>query len=151
MTDTAPDSEFGPETGPEAGAPAELGQSSAGGWARFTAWRRQRPFVGGLLTVLAGLEMFFSGQLDFGKIHVQLGIEGLQATIIPVLLVLLGVLAIAMPVHRIFYGVLALAVAVYSLIGVNLGGFFIGMLLGAVGGIFTVAWMPKGSLTRRHS
>jgi hypothetical protein len=68
-----------------------------------------------------------------------------------VLLVLLGVLAIAMPVHRIFYGVLALAVAVYSLIGVNLGGFFIGMLLGAVGGIFTVAWMPKGSLTRRHS
>lgn len=110
---------------------------------RFRAWRRQRPFVGGLLTALGGLEMFFSGQLDVGRIHVQLGIEGLQATIIPVLLVLLGVLAIAMPAHRIFYGVIALAVAVYSLIGVNLGGFFIGMLLSSIGGVLTVAWMPR--------
>ncbi|WP_431277822.1 DUF6114 domain-containing protein [Leifsonia poae] len=113
---------------------------------RFAAWRRERPFVGGLLTVLAGIEMFFSGQLDFGKIHVQLGIEGLQATIIPVALVLLGILAVSMPVHRIFYGVIALAVSVYSLIGVNLGGFFVGMLLGAVGGILTVAWMPKAPI-----
>jgi hypothetical protein len=111
-------------------------------WSEFGAWRRRRPFTGGLLTVLAGVEMFFSGQLDIGKIHVQVGIEGLQATIIPVLLVLLGILAVAMPVHRIFYGVIALVVSVYSLIGVNLGGFFIGMLLGAVGGILTVSWMP---------
>jgi hypothetical protein len=109
----------------------------------FTAWRRQRPFVGGVLTVLAGVEMFFSGQLDIGKIHVQLGIEGLQATIIPVLLVLLGILAIAMPEHRVFYGVISLTVSVYSLVGVNLGGFFVGMLLGAVGGILIVSWMPK--------
>jgi len=92
--------------------------------------------------VLAGVEIFFSGQLDIGKLHVQLGIEGLQSTIIPVLLVLLGVLVIAMPTHRIFYGILSLAIAVYSLIGVNLGGFIIGMLLGAVGGILIVAWMP---------
>ncbi|MGO4593171.1 DUF6114 domain-containing protein [Leifsonia sp. 2TAF2] len=110
---------------------------------RFRAWRRGRPFVGGVLTALGGIEMFFSGQLDIGKIHVQLGIEGLQATIIPILLVLLGILVIAMPAHRIFYGVIALAVAVYSLVGVNLGGFFIGMLLSSVGGILTVAWMPK--------
>ncbi|WP_416348806.1 DUF6114 domain-containing protein [Microbacterium sp. STN6] len=93
--------------------------------------------------MLAGIEIFFSGQLDIGKIHVHVGIEGLQATIIPVLLVLLGILVIAMPAHRIFYGVIALVVSVYSLVGVNLGGFFIGMLLGAVGGVITVAWMPK--------
>ncbi|WP_431245296.1 DUF6114 domain-containing protein [Leifsonia xyli] len=124
---------------------AASGVSAASGGERsgFRAWRRSRPFVGGLLTALGGVEMFFSGQLDIGKIHVQLGIEGLQATIIPILLVLLGVLAIAMPAHRIFYGVIALAVAVYSLVGVNLGGFFIGMLLSTVGGILTVAWMPK--------
>jgi hypothetical protein len=87
--------------------------------------------------------MFFSGQLDIGKIHVQLGIEGLQATIIPVLLVLLGILAVTMPVHRVFYGVISLTVSVYSLVGVNLGGFFVGMLLGAVGGILIVSWMPR--------
>ncbi len=115
-------------------------------WSSFTGWRRQRPFVGGLLTILGGIELFFSGQLDIGKIHVQLGIEGLQATIIPILLVLLGVLAVAMPVHRIFYGVITLAVAVYSLVGVNLGGFFIGMLLSTVGGILIVSWMPKATV-----
>ena len=117
---------------------------------RFREWRRRRPFVGGLLTALGGVEMFFSGQLDVGRIHVQLGIEGLQATIIPVLLVLLGVLAIAMPAHHIFYGVIALAVAVYSLIGVNLGGFFIGMLLSSIGGVLTVAWMPRESARAAH-
>jgi hypothetical protein len=123
-------------------------ETTAATWReRFRTWRRQRPFVGGLLTALGGVEMFFSGQLDLGRIHVQLGIEGLQATIIPILLVLLGVLAIAMPAHRIFYGVIALAVAVYSLIGVNLGGFFVGMLLSSIGGVLTVAWMPRASTT----
>ncbi|MEP6479428.1 MAG: DUF6114 domain-containing protein [Rhodoglobus sp.] len=109
----------------------------------FAAWARRRPFVGGLLTVLSGFELFFSGQLDIGNIHVQVGIEGFQATVIPIAMVLLGLLAVLMPVHRIFYGVLSLVVAVYSLIGVNLGGFFVGMLLGAVGGVLTVAWAPK--------
>lgn len=112
---------------------------------RFGEWRRRRPFLGGVLIVLAGIEMFFSAQLDIGKIHVQLGIEGLQATIIPIVLVLLGVLIIAMPAHRIFYGVIALAVAVYSLVGVNLGGFFLGMLLGSVGGVLAVSWVPKAT------
>ncbi|WP_394768098.1 DUF6114 domain-containing protein [Lacisediminihabitans sp.] len=124
-----------------ASAHAEVGAPTRR--AAFRAWSRRRPFLGGVLIALAGVEMFFSGQLDIGKIHVQVGIEGLQATIIPVLLVLLGVLAVTMPVHRIFYGVLALAVSVYSLIGVNLGGFFIGMLLGAVGGVLVVSWLPK--------
>ncbi|WP_210723954.1 DUF6114 domain-containing protein [Leifsonia sp. PS1209] len=114
-------------------------------WSRFSHWRRQRPFLGGLLIALGGVELFFSGQLDIGKIHVQLGIEGVQATIIPIVLVLLGVLIVTMPAHRIFYGVIALVVAVYSLVGVNLGGFFIGMLLSTVGGVLAVAWMPLTS------
>ena len=109
----------------------------------IAAWRRQRPFVGGLLVVLAGVEMFFSTQLDIGQLHIQMGIEGFQATIIPIGLVLLGVLAVLMPQHRIFYGVIALALSIYSIIGVNLGGFIVGMLLSAVGGILVVSWLPK--------
>jgi hypothetical protein len=118
-------------------APREQGR------AEFRTWSRSRPFVGGVLIMLAGIEMFFSGQLDVGHIHVQVGVEGFQATIIPIALVLLGLLVIFMPVHRIFYGVISLVVAVYSLIGVNLGGFFVGMLLASVGGILVVSWMPK--------
>ena len=113
----------------------------------FRAWRKRRPFVGGILLALSGVEMFFSSQLDIGKIHVAVGIAGLQSTVIPIALVTLGVLVIATPVHRVFYGVIALAIAVYSLIGLNLGGFFVGMLLGAVGGILAVSWMPKVATT----
>jgi hypothetical protein len=111
----------------------------------FRAWRQKRPFVGTVLTILAGIEMFFSGQLDLGNIHVQVGIEGLQSTIIPVIMVMLGLLTMFMPQHRIFYGVISLVVSVYSLIGLNLGGFFVGMLLGAVGGVLVVSWMPKAA------
>jgi hypothetical protein len=56
-----------------------------------------------------------------------------------------------MPAHRIFYGVLILALSVYSLIGVNLGGFFIGMLLSAVGGVMIVSWMPKPATAGRDA
>lgn len=124
-------------------AAGEYPSERPGAWQRFRAWAKRRPFIGGLLVAVAGVEMFFSGQLDIGHLHVQLGIEGLQATIIPIVLVLLGILAIAMPVHHVFYGVLALAVALYSLIGVNLGGFLVGMILASVGGVLVVAWMPR--------
>ena len=111
--------------------------------ATFRSWRRQRPFGGALLLLLAGVEMFFSTQLDIGNMHVQLGVEGFQATIIPIGFVLLAVLIAVMPQHRIFYGVIALALSIYSIIGVNLGGFLIGMLLSAVGGILVVSWAPS--------
>jgi hypothetical protein len=112
---------------------------------QFSGWRHQRPFAGAVLLVIAGIEMFFSTQLDIGKLHVQLGIEGFQATVIPVGFVLLGVLIALMPQHRIFYGVIALALSVYSIVGVNLGGFIVGFLLSAIGGILAVSWAPAAA------
>jgi hypothetical protein len=114
---------------------------------QFREWRRGRPFVGSLLLVLAGVEMFFSTQLDLGNMHIQLGVEGFQATVIPIGFVLLGVLIATMPQHRIFYSVISLALSLYSIIGVNLGGFLIGMLLSAVGGIIAVSWAPASAGT----
>lgn len=108
---------------------------------RFRNWRHQRPFIGGVLAALGGIELFFSGQLDTGNLQIQFGIEGLQATVIPIALVVLGLIAIFKPTHHVFYGIIALVLAVYSLIGVNLGGFIIGMLLSAIGSILVVAWM----------
>ncbi|ROS76491.1 DUF6114 domain-containing protein [Cellulomonas sp. PhB143] len=119
------------------------GPAMPGVRARFRTWRRGRPFWGGLLVLLSGVELFFSGQLDLGNLHVQVGVAGMQATIIPVVLVLLGVLLWTMPVHRVFYGVIAMVLAVYSIVGVNLGGFLVGMLLGVVGGVVAVSWLPR--------
>lgn len=116
-------------------------------WRRdFRPWRKQRPFVGGVLVALAGLEMLLSGPIKLDQLGMnvvlQFGVEGSQATILPIALILLGILSIAQPVHRIFYGVIALAIAVYSIAGVNLGGWVAGFLLGVVGGIVVVSWAP---------
>ena len=110
---------------------------------RGKQWRRERPLVGGIFLIVGGLAMFGSSQLDFGRLHIHLGIEGLQAVVIPLLLVALGALVIATPAHRILYGVIALATSVYSIVGVNLGGFLIGFLLSEIGGILAVSWMPR--------
>lgn len=117
-------------------------------WRRdFGPWRRQRPFVGGVLVVLAGLEMLLSGPIKLDQLGMNIvlrfGVEGAQATILPLALVLLGILVIAQPVHRIFYGVISLAISVYSIAGVNLGGWVVGFLLGVVGGIIVVSWAPE--------
>lgn len=109
----------------------------------FGAWYRSRPLVGGAITVVAGIAMFFSSQLELGHLTVHVGIEGMQATILPIVISLTGALAIAMPAHRIFYGVIALVASVYSLVAVNLGGFFIGFLLGSIGGVMVVSWAPR--------
>ena len=135
---------------PEAGAAesSEGAQMADGAEKRqgFKHWRRQRPFVGGVLAVLGGIELFFSGQLDLGNMQIQFGIEGLQATVVPITIVVLALLSIFRPTHHVFYGIIALVLAVYSLIGVNLGGFIIGMLLSTIGAILIVAWMgPRGS------
>jgi hypothetical protein len=131
----------------EDGMPVQSRSATARGPAAgFRDWRRRRPFIGGLLAALGGIEMFFSGQLNLGHLHIQLGIEGLQATVIPIALVLLGVLSFTMPTHHVFYGILTLVVAIYSLVGVNMGGFIIGMLVSGAGGVLVVAWMgPPGA------
>jgi len=109
------------------------------------AWFRSRPAVGGGIAVLGALAMLLSTQLDLGNITVHVGIEGMQATILPIVIALAGILAVAMPAHRIFYGVIVLVGSVYSLVAVNLGGFFVGFLLGCVGGIMVVSWAPRGA------
>lgn len=121
----------------------------------FGPWRKERPFVGCVLVILAGLELLLSGPIDIGaladsvgakgvpNLQLGIGIEGVQATVLPLALILLGVLSMVQPVHRVFYGVVILAISVYTLSGVNLGGWIVGFLLGVIGGIVIVSWSPS--------
>ncbi|PSK98265.1 hypothetical protein CLV30_12051 [Haloactinopolyspora alba] len=118
---------------------------------RFRKWRHRRPFWGGMLTVLSGLQVFASTQLTLGSMQVRVGVEGLQSIVIPIILLLAGLLIWFMPDHRVFYGVIALVVAVYSLVGVNLGGFLIGLLLGIAGGALAIAWAPRSGDVPDHA
>ncbi|MEV6597857.1 DUF6114 domain-containing protein [Actinoplanes sp. NPDC051346] len=116
-------------------------RTSAGGGYRH--WRRTRPYWGGKLLVLSGVELFLSANLTLGDMQVHFGPEGFLSYLLPLLLVLCGLLTWFTPGQRIFYGILGLLTAVYSLIGLNLGGFFIGMFLGILGGALVLAWTPQ--------
>jgi len=66
--------------------------STDGYWARFRLWRRGRPFWGGLLLVLSGLELFASANLTLGGIEIHLGPQGFLSYLIPLLTLICGVL-----------------------------------------------------------
>jgi hypothetical protein len=114
----------------------------AGVWQAFRRWRRSRPFWGGLLLLLSGLEIFYTTQMSLGGLHFQLGPTGFLSWLIPAILAVCGLLLWLSPQQRVFYGIVATVTAVYSLIGVNLGGFLLGMLLGVIGGGLGFAWVP---------
>ncbi|MBM7491463.1 hypothetical protein JOD64_002685 [Micromonospora luteifusca] len=111
-------------------------------WRLFRRWQRSRPFWGGLLTALAGLEMFASTRVTLNGLSFHSGASGLLSLLIPVILVTCGLLLWFTPAQRLFYSVVAAVTAVYSLIGLNLGGFFVGLLLGIVGSALAFAWTP---------
>ncbi|MCW3842771.1 DUF6114 domain-containing protein [Micromonospora yasonensis] len=118
--------------------PSRFGQA----WRGFRQWRRARPFWGGLFTALAGLEIFGTTQMSLNGLTFQMGPTGFLSWLIPVILVACGMLLWFSPAQRMFYAIVAAVTAVYSLIGVNLGGFFIGLLLGMVGSALGFAWVP---------
>jgi hypothetical protein len=120
---------------------------SAGGWETFRRWRRARPFWGGLLLILSGIEIFLSGNLSLGDLKVHFGPTGFLSYVVPLFLILCGSGAMATPNLRLFYGIIGSLTAVYSLIGVNLGGFLIGLLLGIIGGALAIAWSPLAVAT----
>ncbi len=116
-------------------------------WSRFRAWRRSRPFWGGLLLVLAGLELLAIPLLSVVahgsvKVVIYIGIGGVFGVLIGGLLVACGLLIWFHPVQRVFYAIAGVLLAVASFVATNLGGFFLGMLLGVTGASLSFGWTP---------
>jgi len=113
----------------------------------FRAWRRTRPFWGGLLLILGGLELLgipLSGILSRGAVRlvVYIGIGGVFGVLIGILLIVAGIAVWVSPVHRVFYGIAGVIMGLASFPTSNLGGFFLCMLLAIIGGSIAVAWSP---------
>ena len=66
--------------------------AGSAGWRGFRRWRRTRPFWGGLLTALAGLEIFGTTQMSLGGLTFQMGPTGFLSWLIPTILVTCGLL-----------------------------------------------------------
>ncbi len=106
----------------------------------FRRWRRTRPFWGGLLVILGGAEILLSERAPL-PIVIHIGLQGLAGYLVPVILVLCGFLLLFHPVQQTFYAILAILLSLGSWITSNLGGFFVGMLLGLIGGSMAFAWV----------
>jgi hypothetical protein len=115
---------------------------------RFRRWRRGRPYWGGLFLVLSGLEMFGSANMELDNIQIHIGPQGFYSYLLPVMMIAAGVLTWFSPAQRLFYGVIGIITALYSFIGLNLGGWIAGMLLGIVGGALVIAWGPPRTVLK---
>ena len=122
------------------------------GWGWFRHWRRTRPFWGGLLLVVAGIELLVAPAAQSLILPIDLiiyaGIAGVSGILIGVLLIAIGVLSWLQPAQHTFFGVVGLLLALVSFVTSNFGGFVIGMLIGIVGGALVFAWGPD---VRRRS
>lgn len=105
----------------------------------FRAFRVSRPFWGGLLVIGGAGEILLSEHGPL-QVAIHIGIQGLAGYLIPMMLLLCGLLLWFNPAQRTFYALLSILLALGSWITSNLGGFFIGMLLGLVGGALAFAW-----------
>ncbi len=144
---TADDAGTVPEAGSGPALAVPASRQRPGRRQRWRAWRRSRPFWGGLLLLLSGIELFaipLSGVLVHGaiKLVIYIGIGGVFGVLIGALLIAAGLVTWFNPAHRTFYGIAGIVLGIVSFPASNLGGLFIGMLLAIVGGSVAFAWTP---------
>ncbi|MFI9209814.1 DUF6114 domain-containing protein [Streptomyces sp. NPDC053253] len=115
--------------------------SSANAW--FRAFRRTRPFWGGVWLIAGGWTVLkFS--LSSLQLIVSTGFGGVAGYLVGGGMILCGLIPMALPGQRYTFGIIGAVLAVVSLVVSNLGGFLLGMTLGILGGSMTVGWGAKG-------
>lgn len=113
-------------------------------WNRFTTWRLQRPFLGGILLCVAGILItWVPMQILPDIIFVGGEMTGFLAVgaMFGVLVFLTGVFALYKPGHSDVIGVVGVVLSILSLFG-SLGGLLVGLLFGILGGNLCLAWKP---------
>ncbi|MET9890077.1 DUF6114 domain-containing protein [Streptomyces sp. NPDC006465] len=116
--------------------------------AGFRQWRAHRPFWGGLLLALAGAEILLTEKASL-KVVMHIGMQGLAGYLLPTMMLLCGLLILFNPAQRLFYSLLGILLSLGTWLTSNLGGFLIGLLLGAVGSCLTFGWLPDQKPRRR--
>ncbi|WEO94575.1 DUF6114 domain-containing protein [Streptomyces sp. FXJ1.172] len=109
--------------------------------ATFRGWRARRPFWGGLLLALGGGEILFTEKASL-KVVMHIGMQGLAGYLLPTLMAILGLLILFNPSQRLFYSITGILLSLGTWLTSNLGGFFIGLLLGATGSCLAFGWLP---------
>ncbi len=117
------------------------GIKSEGVGPAFRTWRAHRPFLGGLLLTLGGVEILLTVKISL-KLVVHLGMQGLAGYLLPALMVVCGLLILFNPAQRLFYSIVGIMLTLGTWVTSNLGGFFVGLILGIVGSCMVFGWLP---------
>jgi hypothetical protein len=107
----------------------------------FRRWRARRPFWGGLLLALGGAEILLTEKVSL-KVAMHFGMQGVTGYLLPVVMLLCGLLILFSPGQRLFYSIVGILCTLGSWLTSNLGGFFVGLVLGIVGSCMTFGWLP---------
>jgi hypothetical protein len=113
-----------------------------GGWLAWRRWRRTRPFWGALLLVCSGSWILATVKAPLPVI-LHIGPQGVAAFVVPLLILVAGLLLWFNPQQRLFYAIIGLLMSLASWVTSNLGGFFVGLVLGMVGGSLAFSWTPN--------
>ncbi|GCE19051.1 DUF6114 domain-containing protein [Dictyobacter kobayashii] len=105
---------------------------------RLNLWQRQRPVVGSLMIVTAGILVLW-GPLALMQFAFLPGNTIWAGLLVGTVLCVLGLLQLFFPGYALVTGILAIVCALASLMAAA-GGFGIGMILGIIGGAQGVAW-----------
>ncbi|MGF1428435.1 DUF6114 domain-containing protein [Kitasatospora sp. LaBMicrA B282] len=112
---------------------------------RFRAWRRTRPFWGGLISAVGGLPILYFpyAHLTLSGVTMTMSTTaGAGSLVIGLLMIALALSAWFQPVIRVFCGIGVTILTLISIPVSNLGGFGLGLILGLIGGGLLCSWAP---------
>lgn len=113
--------------------------------ARFAEWRRNRPFVPGLLVLLSGVVIMTPAYLTLriSDLLVMIStLSGVSTLFLGAAQIMFALGIWLKPATAPYLGVFAILVSLVALPASNIGGFLLGSWLGIFGGAFALAWEP---------
>ena len=111
--------------------------------ARFAEWRRNRPFVPGLLVLLSGVVIMTPAYLTLriSDLLVMIStLSGVSTLFLGAAQIMFALGIWLKPATAPYLGVFAILVSLVAMPASNIGGFLLGSLLGIFGGAFALAW-----------
>ncbi|MFD1587792.1 DUF6114 domain-containing protein [Halorientalis brevis] len=107
----------------------------------FHRWRQPRPLLGSSVLALGGLMIGYVPVQFTSELMFIGGAFTIIGMMFAVLVVFCGIASLVRPELSSIFGVLGIALSTLSLFGA-LGGLFVGMIVGTIGGILCYAWEP---------
>jgi len=97
--------------------------------------------IAGILIVIVGFVVMVAGTILTIPVGGAGGIPGLYGAVCGILVILGGLMLYSRPKRNVVWGFVIVVFSILSLYGA-LGGLYVGLVLGVIGGILGIRWKP---------